>query len=77
MATAKKSTHAKPSILRNTATAKMPPSTQLRPDRFRAVAALGVPLMGRAPMPPSKLLPQTKGSVFLRAVLFRAWFGSK
>jgi pimeloyl-ACP methyl ester carboxylesterase len=31
----------------------------LRPDRFRAVAALGVPMMGRAPMAPSRLFPQT------------------
>ncbi|VVE02298.1 alpha/beta hydrolase [Pandoraea soli] len=31
----------------------------LRPDRFRAVAALGVPMIGRAPMMPSRLFPQT------------------
>lgn len=31
----------------------------LRPDRFRAVVALGVPLMNRAPMAPSQLFPQT------------------
>lgn len=30
----------------------------LRPDRFRAVAALGVPMMGRAPAAPSKLFPR-------------------
>lgn len=32
-------------------------AAQLRPDRFRAVVALGVPLMGRAPMRPSHLFP--------------------
>jgi len=31
----------------------------LRPERFRAVVALGVPMMGRAPMAPSRLFPQT------------------
>ena len=30
----------------------------LRPDRFRAVAALGVPMMERAPIEPSRLFPQ-------------------
>lgn len=39
-------------------------AAQLRPDRFRAVIALGVPLMGRAPMPPSKLFPQTEEALF-------------
>ena len=39
-------------------------AAQLRPDRFRAVVALGVPLMGRAPMPPSQLFPQTKDALF-------------
>ncbi len=32
-------------------------AAQLRPDRFRAVVALGVPMMGRAPMAPSRLFP--------------------
>lgn len=36
----------------------------LRPDRFRAVAALGVPMMGRAPMAPSRLFPQTPDAWF-------------
>lgn len=39
-------------------------AAQVRPDRFRAVAALGVPLMGRAPMAPSKLFPQSKEAAF-------------
>ncbi|WP_454733618.1 MULTISPECIES: alpha/beta fold hydrolase [Cupriavidus] len=39
-------------------------AAQLRPDRFRAVAALGVPLMGRAPMPPSRLFPRTEAAMF-------------
>ncbi|MDZ7863442.1 alpha/beta hydrolase [Acidovorax sp.] len=34
-------------------------AARLRPDRFRAVAALGVPMMGRAPMAPSQLFPQS------------------
>lgn len=36
----------------------------LRPDRFRAVAAFGVPLMGRAPMAPSRLFPQNDQAWF-------------
>lgn len=39
-------------------------AAQIRPDRFRAVAALGVPLMGRAPLPPSKLFPKTHQAIF-------------
>ncbi|RBL87426.1 alpha/beta hydrolase [Streptomyces cavourensis] len=39
-------------------------AAQLRPDRFRAVAALGVPMMGRAPIPPSRLFPKTDAAVF-------------
>jgi pimeloyl-ACP methyl ester carboxylesterase len=31
----------------------------MRPDRFRGVVALGVPMMGRSPMPPTHLFPQT------------------
>lgn len=33
---------------------------QTRPDRFRGVVALGVPLMGKAPMLPSRLFPQNE-----------------
>jgi pimeloyl-ACP methyl ester carboxylesterase len=33
-------------------------AAQTRPDRFRAVVALGVPFMARAPMAPSRLFPQ-------------------
>ncbi|PLQ00253.1 alpha/beta fold hydrolase [Cupriavidus pauculus] len=36
----------------------------LRPDRFRAVIALGVPLMYRAPMMPSLLFPKTAQAWF-------------
>lgn len=36
----------------------------VRPDRFRAVVALGVPMMDRAPLTPSKLFP----------VMQQAWF---
>jgi pimeloyl-ACP methyl ester carboxylesterase len=36
----------------------------LRPDRFRAVVALSVPMMGRAPMAPSQLFPQTDQTRF-------------
>ncbi|WP_420998257.1 alpha/beta fold hydrolase [Cupriavidus sp. 30B13] len=39
-------------------------AAMLRPDRFRAVAALGVPMMGRAPMAPSRLFPQTDRTWF-------------
>ncbi len=35
-----------------------------RPDRFRAVAALGVPMMGRAPRAPTQLFPQTADAMF-------------
>jgi epoxide hydrolase A/B len=34
-------------------------AAQLRPDRFRGVAALGVPLMGRPPVPPTRIFPQS------------------
>lgn len=33
-------------------------AAMLRPDRFRGVAALGVPMMSRAPCAPSRLFPQ-------------------
>ena len=39
-------------------------AAQARPDRFRAVAGMGVPLMGRAPMPPSRLFPQSGDAWF-------------
>lgn len=39
-------------------------AAQLRPDRFRAVAALGVPMMGRAPIAPSQMFPQTTTAIF-------------
>lgn len=34
-------------------------AAQVRPDCFRAVVALGVPMMGRAPIPPSQMFPKT------------------
>jgi pimeloyl-ACP methyl ester carboxylesterase len=36
----------------------------LRPDRFRAVAALSVPMMGQPPVPPTKIFPQTDAALF-------------
>lgn len=36
----------------------------LRPDRFRAVVALSVPMMGQPPVPPSKVFPQTEEGLF-------------
>ncbi|MFD4840675.1 alpha/beta fold hydrolase [Achromobacter sp. NPDC058515] len=39
-------------------------AAQLRPDRFRAVAALGVPMMRRAPVMPSRLFPKTESAAF-------------
>jgi len=39
-------------------------AAQLRPDRFRAVVALGVPMMGRAPAPPSQIFPQAATAIF-------------
>jgi len=36
----------------------------LRPDRFRAVAAIGVPFMKRAPAPPTMIFPQTDDALF-------------
>jgi pimeloyl-ACP methyl ester carboxylesterase len=36
----------------------------LRPDRFRAVAALSVPLRPRSPVPPTTAMPQTTDRVF-------------
>lgn len=36
----------------------------LRPDRFRAVMALGVPMMGQPPVPPSQIFPQDDQGLF-------------
>jgi pimeloyl-ACP methyl ester carboxylesterase len=36
----------------------------LRPDRFRGVAAIGVPFMRPAPAPPTKIFPQTDNALF-------------
>jgi len=36
----------------------------MRPDRFHAVAAFGVPMMGRPPMAPGQLFPQTEAALF-------------
>lgn len=36
----------------------------MRPDRFRAVAALGVPMMGLPPLPPSRIFPQSEEALF-------------
>jgi pimeloyl-ACP methyl ester carboxylesterase len=39
-------------------------AAQIRPDRFRAVVGMGVPLMARAPMLPSRLFPQNADAWF-------------
>ena len=39
-------------------------AAELRPDRFRAVAAIGVPAMGRPPVPPSRIFPQDATALF-------------
>ena len=36
----------------------------VRPDRIRGVAAIGVPYMDPAPMPPSRLFPQSEEALF-------------
>ncbi|KQU65022.1 epoxide hydrolase [Aminobacter sp. DSM 101952] len=36
----------------------------LRPDRFHAVAAFGVPMMGQPPVPPTRIFPQTDDALF-------------
>lgn len=36
----------------------------VRPDRFRAVAAIGVPMMGRPPLQPTRLFPQSDEARF-------------
>ncbi|MEO3388257.1 hypothetical protein [Mesorhizobium sp. CAU 1741] len=33
---------------------------QLRPDRFKGVVALSVPMMGTPPVPPTTIFPQTE-----------------
>ncbi len=39
-------------------------AAQLRPDLFCGIVALGVPMMGRAPMRPSQLFPITEDAMF-------------
>ncbi|KRE17568.1 epoxide hydrolase [Bosea sp. Root483D1] len=34
-------------------------AAQMRPDRFRGVVAIGVPMMGQPPVPPTRIFPQT------------------
>jgi len=36
----------------------------IRPDRFRAVAAIGVPMMGQPPIPPTSIFPRTDEALF-------------
>ena len=36
----------------------------LRPDRFSAVAAIGVPMMGQPPVPPTQIFPATDEALF-------------
>lgn len=36
----------------------------LRPDRFHGVVALGVPMMGQPPVPPTSLFPQNAAALF-------------
>jgi len=36
----------------------------VRPDRFHAVAAIGVPMMGQPPVPPTRIFPQTDDAIF-------------
>ncbi|WP_180902412.1 alpha/beta fold hydrolase [Martelella soudanensis] len=36
----------------------------LRPDRFRAVAAVGVPIMSQPPVAPTQIFPQTEDALF-------------
>ncbi len=36
----------------------------MRPDRFRAVVALSVPMMGQPPVPPSRIFPQDDRNLF-------------
>jgi len=39
-------------------------AARLRPDRFRAVAALSVPFRPRGPVPPTSIMPQTADAQF-------------
>ncbi len=39
-------------------------AARLRPDRFRAVVALSVPMMGQPPVSPSRIFPQDHQSLF-------------
>jgi pimeloyl-ACP methyl ester carboxylesterase len=39
-------------------------AARLRPDRFRAVAALSVPFRPRGPVPPTSIMPQTAAAQF-------------
>ena len=43
----------------------------LRADRFRGVAAIGVPMMGSSPIPPTEMFPQTP-----EALLYTLYFQS-
>lgn len=36
----------------------------MRPDRIRGVIAFGVPMMARAPLPPTQIFPRTKEALF-------------
>ncbi|MCI5075767.1 alpha/beta hydrolase [Oricola sp.] len=36
----------------------------MRPDRFRAVAAMSVPMMGQPPVPPTQIFPRTEDAEF-------------
>jgi len=36
----------------------------MRPDRFRAIVALGVPMLPRSPMPPTEIFPRTEAELF-------------
>ncbi|MBN9024052.1 MAG: alpha/beta hydrolase [Rhizobiales bacterium] len=36
----------------------------MRPDRFRGVVAIGVPMMGQPPVPPTRIFPQTVEALF-------------
>lgn len=45
-------------------------AAQMRPDRFRAVVAMSVPMMGQPPLPPTRMFPQT-GEALLYALYFQ------
>ncbi len=44
-------------------------AAQMRPDRFCGVVALGVPMMGQPPVPPTQVFPQTE-----EALLYTLYF---